>query len=101
MVAQVAVSVSGIVACSFDAMLRRLQIEASKPEAEQFYKGASDCFGKILKKEGPSGFFKGAFANTFRGTGAAIILFTYDEITTASGQRNNLLLGDSAASFEL
>merc|ERR1712151_207941 len=35
MVAQLAVSISGIVAYPFDTMQRRLQIEASKPEAEQ------------------------------------------------------------------
>jgi len=39
-----------------------------------------DCFGKILKDEGPKGFYKGAFANILRGTGAAIVLVMYDEI---------------------
>lgn len=40
----------------------------------------SDCFAKILKTEGPAGFFKGALANVLRGTGAAIVLVMYDEI---------------------
>jgi solute carrier family 25 (adenine nucleotide translocator) protein 4/5/6/31 len=80
MVAQLAVSLSGIVAYPFDTMQRRLQIEASKPEAEQLYKGMSDCFQKILKDEGAKGFFKGALANILRGTGAAIVLVLYDEI---------------------
>jgi len=39
-----------------------------------------DCFSKILAKEGPKGFFKGAMANILRGTGAAIVLVMYDEI---------------------
>jgi solute carrier family 25 (adenine nucleotide translocator) protein 4/5/6/31 len=82
-VAQIAVSVSGIVAYPFDTMQRRLQIEASKPAEEQIYKGMADCFGKILKAEGPGGFFKGAFANILRGTGAAIVLVMYDEIINA------------------
>lgn len=82
-VAQIAVSVSGIVAYPFDTMQRRLQIEASKPEAEQIYKGMADCFSKILKTEGPGGFFKGALANILRGTGAAIVLVLYDEIMNA------------------
>lgn len=82
-VAQVAVSISGIVAYPFDTMQRRLQIEASKPEAEQIYKGMGDCFAKILKDEGPKGFFKGAMANILRGTGAAIVLVMYDEIINA------------------
>jgi solute carrier family 25 (adenine nucleotide translocator) protein 4/5/6/31 len=82
-VAQVAVSASGIVAYPFDTMQRRLQIEASKPVSEQIYKGVPDCFAKILKNEGPGGFFKGALANIVRGTGAAIVLVMYDEIKNA------------------
>jgi len=79
-VAQLAVSVSGICAYPFDTMQRRLQIEASKPANEKMYNGMADCFKKILAKEGPKGFFKGAFANILRGTGAAIVLVLYDEI---------------------
>lgn len=82
-VAQVAVSVSGVVAYPFDTMQRRLQIEASKPKGEQIYNGMGDCFTKILKDEGPKGFFKGALANILRGTGAAIVLVMYDEIMNA------------------
>jgi len=79
-VAQIAVSVSGIAAYPLDTMQRRLQNEATKPKAEQIYSGMADCFGKILKTEGPKGFFKGALANVLRGTGAAIVLVMYDEI---------------------
>jgi len=82
-VAQIAVSVSGVAAYPFDTLQRRLQIEASKPKAEQMYNGMSDCFSKILKQEGPKGFFKGAAANILRGTGAAIVLVMYDEIMNA------------------
>merc|ERR1712147_95401 len=56
-VAQIAVSVSGIAAYPFDTMQRRLQIEASKPQSEQIYTGMADCFKKILASEGPGGFF--------------------------------------------
>jgi len=79
-VAQLAVSVSGVVSYPFDTMQRRLQIEASKPVAEQIYKSMPDCFAKILANEGPGGFFKGALANILRGTGAAMVLVMYDEI---------------------
>jgi len=82
-VAQLAVSISGVVAYPFDTMQRRLQIEASKPKEQQMYSGMSDCFGKILKTEGPGGFFKGALANVLRGTGAALVLVIYDEIINA------------------
>lgn len=79
-VAQLAVSISGIVAYPFDTMQRRLQIESSKPVEERLYKGMGHCFSEILAKEGPGGFFKGALANILRGTGAAIVLVMYDEI---------------------
>merc|ERR1712072_336110 len=82
-VAQIAVSVSGIAAYPFDTLQRRLQIEASKPKSEQIYTGMADCAAKILKAEGPGGFFKGALANILRGTGAAIVLVLYDEIMNA------------------
>jgi len=88
-VAQIAVSVSGIAAYPFDTMQRRLQIEASKPKSEQIYNGMSDCFGKIMKAEGPGGFFKGALANILRGTGAAIVLVLYDEIMNAVERSQN------------
>lgn len=79
-VAQLAVSFSGVVSYPFDTLQRRLQIEASKPAEEKMYNGMADCAKKILKAEGPGGFFKGALANVLRGTGAAIVLVMYDEI---------------------
>jgi len=82
-VAQVAVSASGIISYPLDTLQRRLQIEASKPKDIQMYNGMVDCFGKILKNEGPGGFFKGALANVLRGTGAALVLVIYDEIINA------------------
>lgn len=83
MVAQVAVAVSGLAAYPLDTMQRRLQNEATKPKDQQIYNGMSDCFTKILSKEGPKGFYKGALANVLRGTGAAIVLVMYDEIMNA------------------
>merc|ERR1712188_108182 len=67
----------------FSTMQRRLQNEATKPKSEQIYNGMAHCFGKIMKDEGPKGFFKGALANILRGTGAAIVLVMYDEIMNA------------------
>jgi len=84
-VAQIAVSASGVISYPLDTLQRRLQIEASKPKADQMYNGMADCFKKILKNEGPGGFFKGALANVLRGTGAALVLVLYDEIINAVG----------------
>jgi len=79
-VAQIAVSVSGIAAYPFDTMQRRLQIEATKPKSEQIYNGMADCFGKILKAEGFMSFFKGAGANILRGAAGAGVLAGFDEL---------------------
>merc|ERR1711935_1239846 len=51
-VAQIAVSASGLAAYPLDTLQRRLQVEATKPKAEQMYDGMADCFSKILKAEG-------------------------------------------------
>jgi solute carrier family 25 (adenine nucleotide translocator) protein 4/5/6/31 len=88
MVAQIAVSLSGLAAYPLDTMQRRLQNEATKPKAEQVYNGMADCYSKIMAQEGTKGFFKGAGANILRGTGAAIVLVMYDEIMNAVERRS-------------
>jgi len=87
-VAQIAVSISGLAAYPLDTVQRRLQNEATKPKDQQIYNGMMDCFKKIMEKEGAGGFFKGALANILRGTGAAIVLVMYDEIMNAIERRN-------------
>jgi solute carrier family 25 (adenine nucleotide translocator) protein 4/5/6/31 len=87
-VAQIAVSISGLAAYPLDTIQRRLQNEATKPKDQQIYNGMFDCYKKIMEKEGSKGFFKGALANILRGTGAAIVLVMYDEIMNAIERRN-------------
>merc|ERR1719390_201238 len=79
-VAQIAVTASGLVAYPFDTVRRRLQMQSDKPVEERIYKGTIDCGVKILKEEGPAGMFKGALANIFRGVGASLVLVLYGEI---------------------
>eukprot|EP00546_Thalassionema_frauenfeldii_P017817 CAMPEP_0178905230 /NCGR_PEP_ID=MMETSP0786-20121207/6152_1 /TAXON_ID=186022 /ORGANISM="Thalassionema frauenfeldii, Strain CCMP 1798" /LENGTH=305 /DNA_ID=CAMNT_0020576799 /DNA_START=56 /DNA_END=973 /DNA_ORIENTATION=+ len=79
-VAQIAVTASGLVAYPFDTVRRRLQMQSDKPPEERIYKGTIDCGIKILKDEGPAGMFKGALANIFRGVGASLVLVLYGEI---------------------
>merc|ERR1712147_267654 len=52
-VAQIAVSISGIAAYPLDTLQRRLQNEATKPKDQQIYNGMGDCFKKIMADEGP------------------------------------------------
>jgi len=78
-VAQFSVIMSGFVTYPFDTVRRRLQMESEKKMEDRMYKGALNCFSKILADEGPAAFFKGAGANVLRGTGAALVLVLYGE----------------------
>merc|ERR1711939_131341 len=62
-VAQIAVTASGLVAYPFDTVRRRLQMESEKPMADRMYKGA--------------------LANIFRGVGASLVLVLYGEFQNA------------------
>ena len=77
-VAQAVTAVSGIFSYPFDTVRRRLMMQAGKKE--KLYNGTLDCWGKILKNEGGSAFFKGAWSNVLRGAGGALVLVLYDEI---------------------
>merc|ERR1711939_1228987 len=82
-VAQIAVTASGLVAYPFDTVRRRLQMESERPMADRMYKGTMDCGAKILKTEGFGGMYKGALANIFRGVGASLVLVLYGEFQLA------------------
>jgi len=79
-VAQIAVTASGLVAYPFDTVRRRLQMQSDKPVEERLYKGTMDCGMKIINGEGFAGMYKGALANIFRGVGASLVLVLYGEI---------------------
>merc|ERR1711934_259730 len=85
--AQTSAIVAGYASYPFDTVRRRLQMQSEKPQSEWVYKGTSDCFGKILKDEGPSALFKGAGANALRTVGAALVLVLYSEITALVGKK--------------
>ena len=79
-VAQIVTSISGLVAYPLDTIRRRMMMQSGKTGADIQYKGAADCFVKVLKEEGPGGFYKGALSNIFRGVGASMVLVLYDEM---------------------
>merc|ERR1712151_1117370 len=85
--AQTSAIAAGYASYPFDTVRRRLQMQSEKPQSEWVYKGTSDCFGKILKNEGPSALFKGAGANALRTVGAALVLVLYSEITALIGNK--------------
>jgi solute carrier family 25 (adenine nucleotide translocator) protein 4/5/6/31 len=78
-VAQFSVIMSGFVTYPFDTVRRRLQMESEKAMEDRMYKGALNCFNKIVAEEGINALFKGAGANVLRGTGAAMVLVLYGE----------------------
>jgi len=78
-VAQFSVIMSGFVTYPFDTVRRRLQMESEKKMEDRMYKGAFNCFNKIIADEGVNALFKGAGANVLRGTGAALVLVLYGE----------------------
>lgn len=55
-------------------------MQSGRAKSEVMYKSTLDCWSKIYKTEGGSAFFKGAFSNILRGTGAALVLVFYDEV---------------------
>ena len=79
-IAQFTAILAGYASYPFDTIRRRLQMQSEKPQAEWVYKGAADCFTKILKEEGTTALFKGAGANALRTVGSALVLVLYGEI---------------------
>jgi solute carrier family 25 (adenine nucleotide translocator) protein 4/5/6/31 len=79
---QVVTTVAGIVSYPFDTVRRRMMMQSGRPVAERTYSSTAHCWATILKTEGGSAFFKGAFSNVLRGTGGALVLVLYDEIKT-------------------
>ncbi|EFA07039.1 ADP,ATP carrier protein 1 [Tribolium castaneum] len=79
-IAQVVTTISGITSYPFDTVRRRMMMQSGRAKHDVMYKNTLDCWVKITKNEGPLAFFKGAFSNVLRGTGAALVLVFYDEV---------------------
>jgi solute carrier family 25 (adenine nucleotide translocator) protein 4/5/6/31 len=84
-IAQFVAIAAGYASYPFDTVRRRLQMQSEKPKEQWVYSGTVNCFGKILKEEGPTAFFKGAGANALRTVGSALVLVLYDQIKAALG----------------
>lgn len=73
-------TLAGFTSYPLDTVRRRMMMQSGKPPSERLYKNTAHCWALTLKNEGPGAFFKGAFSNVLRGTGAAFVLVLYDEI---------------------
>ncbi|KOB68911.1 Mitochondrial ADP/ATP carrier protein [Operophtera brumata] len=80
LIAQTVTTVAGIASYPLDTVRRRMMMQSGRPANERLYKNTAHCWALILKSEGPKAFYKGAFSNVLRGTGAALVLVLYDEI---------------------
>lgn len=78
--AQSSAIAAGYASYPLDTVRRRLQMQSGAPKEKWLYSSTTDCFGKIMKNEGFTAFFKGAGANALRTVGSAMVLVLYDEI---------------------
>jgi len=76
LVAQCVTASAGLVSYPLDTIRRRMMMQSGAKE--KMYNGSMDCFVKVLAKEGPKGFYKGALSNIIRGMGASLVLVFYD-----------------------
>lgn len=79
-IAECVTTVSGLISYPLDTLRRRMMMQSNLKKEDVIYKNTIDCFVKIYRNEGPAAFYKGAFSNIIRGTGAALVLVFYDEI---------------------
>ncbi|CAH1984666.1 unnamed protein product [Acanthoscelides obtectus] len=80
LIAETVTTCSGIISYPFDTVRRRMMMQSGRAKDDMMYKNTLDCWRKIAAQEGTSAFFKGAFSNVLRGTGAALVLVFYDEV---------------------
>ncbi|XP_046836895.1 ADP,ATP carrier protein-like [Vespa crabro] len=92
MIAETVTALSGLLSYPLDTVRRRMMMQSGLSKEEVMYKNTLDCWKKILINEGPSAFFKGAFSNILRGTGAALVLTMYAPI---KNKISNIIFKDS------
>ncbi|KAJ9587384.1 hypothetical protein L9F63_019085 [Diploptera punctata] len=71
---------SGLASYPLDTIRRRMMMQSNRKIEDRVYKNAWDCYVKIYQQEGLKAFYKGAFSNILRGTGAALVLVFYDKV---------------------
>jgi len=87
LVAQVAITLSGLVAYPFDTVRRALQLQSCLPPTEWNFSGAFSCARYIAESQGFLGLWSGAKKNILRGIVASIVLVLYGEISLAMARQ--------------
>ena len=81
--AQFVTAISCTITYPLDTVRRRLMMVSG--QEQKMYDGTLDCFRKILRDEGFSAFFKGAWSNIVRGMGSALVLVLYEKMSKFFG----------------
>ncbi|XP_078439142.1 mitochondrial substrate carrier family protein [Wolffia australiana] len=76
--AQATTSIAGIVSYPLDTVRRHMMMQSGTNNI--MYISTADCWRKIYRAEGASGFYRGGLSHLFRSVGAASILVLYDEV---------------------
>lgn len=82
-IAQCVTTAAGVISYPFDTVRRRMMMQSGRGDI--LYSSTLDCWRKILAKEGPRAFFKGALSNAIRGSGGALVLVLYDQFQKMLG----------------
>ncbi|KAL6985538.1 hypothetical protein U1Q18_018914 [Sarracenia purpurea var. burkii] len=77
-VAQAVTTSAGLLSYPMDTVRRRMMMQSGLEQP--MYRSTWECWRKIYQLEGVISFYRGAYSNMFRSTGAAAILVLYDEV---------------------
>lgn len=89
-IAQSFSSIAGFVTYPLYTIRTRLMVQESSQESRKIknlYRGAFDCFKKIVKKEGFRGLFGGYTMNLLGGISGSIVVVVFDEVSNGVGRK--------------
>uniref|UniRef100_A0AC35UB94 ADP/ATP translocase n=1 Tax=Rhabditophanes sp. KR3021 TaxID=114890 RepID=A0AC35UB94_9BILA len=78
LLAQIVTLKASFISYPLDTIRRKIMLQSGK--SERTYNNSWQCAKFILQREGLRGFYSGAWVNTIRGIGAALVLAMYNEL---------------------
>jgi solute carrier family 25 (adenine nucleotide translocator) protein 4/5/6/31 len=71
---------ASLCAYPLDTIRRSLMMQSGKPEGERLYRTTMECGRVIWREQGFRGLYKGAYTNSIRAFGSALVLVVFSEI---------------------